>query len=489
MASAEPYNSLVFDRLRSVIVTLAGLVLAFTFGLLIANQPQPAVVGLAGLAITAIVLWRPVIGFLLVVASLPLDVTGTLGSGAGGLTQVSLTKLMASLTLLAMFVDTLVRHRPVKLLHLITPETILVGVLFGVMFLSTVVNPTERSAAEMIRQLVIVFFVLVMVYFVDRPERLRQVTLTLTIVATLIALHSMYQRLTSPVSISVNWQAQAGAVLDVGEENVGEMLRTTGTFSHPAWLGLFLSITVPFTLGLAWTARRQIWMIVGFASVGVQLLGILSTYSRMSYIGVALGILLFAARRRLGIAFIALACVAAVVAFPALPEDFRARVYSIVEYRESSSSLSRIAQQLAGYHMFRDNLVLGIGPGNFEEEVMHYADRVPVPLYVQEIGAHNMFVEVAAELGLIGLLVILLILFQAWRQLRHLRQRAQSFGDLRQAMLWECAGIGLIVFAVSALFVHAQYRKEWWLLLGLAAAGRQLLRKPTGRSPEEATAA
>lgn len=475
MQTADAQSSMLVDRLRSALIALGGLVLALGFGFLISHQPRQAVVGLVGMVLTAVVLWRPAVGFLLVVASLPLDVTGTLGSGAGGLTQISLTKIMASLTLLAVAFDTLVRHRPIGWRRFLTPETLLACGLFGIMLLSAVSSPTQESVREMIRQLVLAVFVFVMVYFVDRPGRLRQVAMTLAVVATLVAMQSLYQRVTGPVSVSEQWVAEAGAVLDVGEENVGEMLRTTGTFSHPAWLGLFLSIAVPFTLGLAWTTRQQVWMLIGVGAVGVQLLGILSTYSRMSYIGVGLALVLFTLRRRLGIGAVVLGCTAAVLMFPGLPEDFQNRVYSIIEYRESSSSLSRLAQQMAGWTMFREHPVLGVGPGNFEDEVMRYADRVPVPLYVQPIGAHNMYVEVAAELGVLGLVAVLLVLGQGWRQLRHLRRAARRRGDGSQAMLWECAGIGLIVFAVSALFVHAQYAKEWWVLLGLAAAGRQFV--------------
>jgi uncharacterized membrane protein YhhN len=32
-------------------------------------------------------------------------------------------------------------------------------------------------------------------------------------------------------------------------------------------------------------------------------------------------------------------------------------------------------------------------------------------------------------------------------------------------------GVSVIVFAASAVLIHAAYQKEWWLLLALVAAG------------------
>ena len=391
------------------------------------------------------------------------------------LTNISVTKILAVLTLLAIVFDVLLHHRRVRPRRLVTPETILAVALLIVLMVSTFLHPTQRSAAEVVRQMVLLLFVLVVVYFVDRPQRLRQVAMTLVIAGTAIAMYSVVQRVTLPVSVSEAWVAQAGAVLDVGEANVGDMLRTTGTFSHPAWLGLFLSMCLPFTLGLSWKADKRRWRLVGGIAVCVQLLGILSTYSRMSYVGAGLAIAMFMCRRRFGVALLMLAVTAGISVFPALPKDFRARVYSIIEYRESSSSLSRIGQQIAGWHMFLDYPYLGIGPGNFEDKVVDYAKQVPVPLEVQPIGAHNMYMEIASELGLIGLALTLGLLVLTKRELSRLRCWARDSRNRRQEMLWECAGIALVVFVVSALFVHAQYRKEWWLLVGLAAAGRQFM--------------
>ncbi len=462
-------------RSNGLLVAAFGSAAAIGLGLLISGYGTQAVAALIGLAVAGLVFRWPMVGFVLVIASLPLDVSGTFGETA--LTKLSITKMLAALTLAAAGLDFLVHRRPLNTARLLTPESLLTAALLAITALSAGLNPTAESAAEFVRQAVILLFVVVTIYFVDSPKRLTAVVTTLAVTATLIAVYSIVQRVLRPVGFSEEWVAQAGAVVDVGEENVGEMLRTTGTFSHPAWLGLFLTLCMPFTLALAWASPQARWRWLGAAAVGVQFLGVLSTYSRMAYIGAALGLGLFVYRRRFGLGVLMIGVIAAAALFPALPSDLRNRVYSIVEYRESSSSLSRLGQQIAGWHMFLEHPALGVGPGNYESTVMSYQSRVPVAFEVQAIGAHNMYIQAAAELGLAGLGLLGLVLLVSGLQLRRLREQARGRGDQPQEFIWEAAVIALWVFMVSALFVHAQYRKEWWLLVGMAAAGRTLLRR------------
>jgi O-antigen ligase len=289
-----------------------------------------------------------------------------------------------------------------------------------------------------------------------------------------VSIASIAQRYLGSAVVSEQWKAQAGAVRDVSEEQLGEILRTTGTFSHPAWLGLFLSVTIPLTLYTWATARRYSLALLALGFVVIEVLGVFSTYSRMAYIGAALGIALFMVRRRFGPLLLGLAATGAVVLFPVLPEDFQVRARSILDYDESSSSLTRIGQQIAGWRLILAHPLFGVGPGNFEDEVIQYRSGIGAPFRVEPIGAHNLYVEVAAELGLVGLLLLLYLIGCIWLDARRLRRAAVERNDDRSALFWECVGIGFVVFLVSALFVHAQYRKEWWLIAALVAAGRVL---------------
>lgn len=468
--------ALTFDATRSPAtwpIWTAGICAGALLGALIAVEPRWTALAAVGGIVGAVILWKPYLGFLLVVASIPLDVTGTFGA-TGSFAAVSVTKALAAITVLSAALHALLRRQPPDVLRWVQPQTLLAALFLAATSLAAFAHPGPQGFAEIGRLAVIIVFMVVTVHFVDRPRRLAHVALVLIAAATLVSAHSLLQRALGGATLSEEWVAQAGAVLDVGEEAIGEMLRTTGTFSHPAWLGLFISITVPLTLYAAWTAGSRRVFLLAFAALFIQILGVFSTYSRMSYVGAALAVVIFTWRRRFGPLLVLFAALAAAAATPALPDDLRARIASIAKYQESSSSLTRIGQQLAGWNMIRANPLTGIGPGNFEHEALDYGRQVPEAYRVEPIGAHNMYVEVAAELGVPGLLIVLALLAVCWHDARRLRRESRAQGDVRTALLWECIGIALLVFAFSALFVHAQYRKEWWLLAALVAAGRTL---------------
>lgn len=71
------------------------------------------------------------------------------------------------------------------------------------------------------------------------------------------------------------------------------------------------------------------------------------------------------------------------------------------------STAERLAHWLAGLHMFMDHPVLGVGIGN-------YADAYPryfITIFTDPLGhAHNYYINIAAETGLIGLIAFLLFL-------------------------------------------------------------------------------
>lgn len=71
------------------------------------------------------------------------------------------------------------------------------------------------------------------------------------------------------------------------------------------------------------------------------------------------------------------------------------------------STAERLAHWIAGLHMFMDHPVLGVGIGN-------YADAYPryfITIFTDPLGhAHNYYINIAAETGLIGLIAFLLFL-------------------------------------------------------------------------------
>ena len=119
----------------------------------------------------------------------------------------------------------------------------------------------------------------------------------------------------------------------------------------------------------------------------------------------------------------------------------------------------------AGLHMIEAHPIAGVGLGNFKQ-------LMPVYLFLPEgvspdadTIAHNMFIEVAAELGLPALLIFLAIFWFTYGTLGKLRRSPSAHPLIRETA--SALQAGLIGFAVAGSFVSAEYQKTSWMGLAL----------------------
>lgn len=131
----------------------------------------------------------------------------------------------------------------------------------------------------------------------------------------------------------------------------------------------------------------------------------------------------------------------------------------------------RIQIGKAAMYAVADAPVFGIGAGRFYDESMRYvaaSRHSETPLHVGSLeNAHNYFLQVAAELGLLGLGLFLTLLASA------LGKPIQSMVERR--LRWAIVA-GLVVYLATCLVGHpllvAGTAYPFWLLLGVAACAR-----------------
>jgi O-antigen ligase len=143
------------------------------------------------------------------------------------------------------------------------------------------------------------------------------------------------------------------------------------------------------------------------------------------------------------------------------------------------SVVERMAHWQAGWYMFLDHPWLGVGAGNYADAYPAYS----VGQWLEPLGhAHNYYLNMLAELGLVGGGLLVLLLGLVFRELGgRLVRSEQPAGPFWRAVLAGCVG-GLIVFCVhnlfDSLFVHS-VNIQVGILLGLGlVAGDHLVRQP-----------
>lgn len=207
-----------------------------------------------------------------------------------------------------------------------------------------------------------------------------------------------------------------GAVTGLGGSGVESYgtaenyVRAEGLFTHPNQLGGFLALTIPPVAALAVSERSPWLRVAAYALVSAALLGLVLTYSRGAWVGTGVGLIaLLPALRKASWILPGAVLAGAFATSGAVLE----RLGSIAEAGSDPAVTSRFDIMRASLNLVAENPLLGVGLGNFQAA---YGDLMVqnLPLLSYSLGvppqAHNLFVNLAAEVGLVGLLAFLAIL-------------------------------------------------------------------------------
>jgi O-antigen ligase len=140
-----------------------------------------------------------------------------------------------------------------------------------------------------------------------------------------------------------------------------------------------------------------------------------------------------------------------------------------------------------GWRMVEAHPVNGIGVGQFRSNAVHYLiapgtiQRSDLIITTPKV-AHNIYLHVLAELGVIGLVAFLLILGFSLRCALRAARLFERCKDLTMELLSRAVFVGLVGILTADFFASEQFSKQLWLLLGLGPA---LLTMAQGGAQEE----
>ena len=100
------------------------------------------------------------------------------------------------------------------------------------------------------------------------------------------------------------------------------------------------------------------------------------------------------------------------------------------------------------------------------------------------IAVHNVYLQYAADLGIIGVILFIVILCKLIVSMRRIRLRTQG-ADRRLAALASATEVSLGAFTVAAMFYPVAYHFYFYVIAGIAVAVKGLARQQavTGREP------
>jgi O-antigen ligase len=244
------------------------------------------------------------------------------------------------------------------------------------------------------------------------------------------------------------------------------------------YLATILVLLVPLAFAFAslqtTSQRRWLWIGAGLTLVVMIVL----TGSRGGFVGlVAAGVLFVYRRRGLGAAVAVMLVL--VVGVLALPTELSTRALATLSGDSSqlpteleASNRAHVGLFWAALRMISDSPVLGVGPLNFKDLSTAYTGLV------QSNMAHNMVLEIAAEMGLPVLAIFLVLLASAFRAFTRTTRLRGTSPQARELAVWaDGLRSGLTGYVVAGCFISAEYEKILWITIFLSIVVADLARR------------
>jgi len=419
----------------SPLFNTALLLIVLAVGLSIALLPLTLAGGaILGSIVFLVTLIRPEVGLYLLILAVPfgsvreITISGFTVGAAEALVGLVLTGWLAKHVLSRS--EVMVAAREIRIIY---PPLVLPLLLFlGAILLSlTGALSLRYSFKEILKWLEVLGIYLFVANVIER-EQARVVVLLMLLAGIGQALLGFYQFF--------------GRVGPQAFVVMGRFVRAYGTFEQPNPYGGYLGLVLPLAWGVllgtgGWGYWRYWIFDIGrlLATIGLATMGaaLLMSWSRGAWLGFAAAFIVInlAYSRRTVVLCVLLCLLMASVllwgSFQALPQSIMQRITDFLPYLRvfdvrgvkltdaNYAVVERMAHWQAAWGMFDDRPWLGVGIGNYEPVYPAYS----LPGWTEALGhAHNYYLNIAAEAGLIGLAAYLILwgaaFWQAWKVVR-----------------------------------------------------------------------
>lgn len=169
-------------------------------------------------------------------------------------------------------------------------------------------------------------------------------------------------------------------------------------------------------------------------------------------------------------AFIIVGSLIVLIALQLVPEEYWERAAGLLNPSQERSLDIRLAHNVVGWELLKDNWLTGIGPGTFPYHFLSDEFRYVEGRYMYPEALHNSYLRVAVEYGVIGFLTWMAFIGSSLRALRPAFQPSME-SELRVAAL--AILIPTVGFLLFLIIASPYAHRITWILPGFAiAAGR-----------------
>lgn len=247
------------------------------------------------------------------------------------------------------------------------------------------------------------------------------------------------------------------------------LFRFTGTIYDPNDYAMVLCGVLPIAVFFAKNEKKiPVKLLFFFISISF-LLFIIFTQSRGGIFAASISLFLITFllfRKKIFITIVSIVSIIVVIGL-IFPEILPSRILTFLDILTGKSLMDvslklRISLLKSSILVFTEHPLFGVGANNFIMYSVKYISRSGF--------AHNMFSEIAADLGLLGLIPYVVIIFSPFYYFPKIIKSAEIRKEKAFADFVRFFRISLIGMIITSLFLSCQTKEHLWAILGIAYA-------------------
>jgi putative inorganic carbon (HCO3(-)) transporter len=321
--------------------------------------------------------------------------------------------------------------------------------------------------------------VIVIVIILQKGATLRQVIWALLLAGIFLGSLTTYQQLSGSFTNNFGGFANAEVRNIFGEVND---YRIQGPISSN-YYALVLVALVPLEIDRLVNEKARWLRFLAVWALFVTTFSIFFTFSRGGLFAMLLVIALMLIRYPPKRAYIFGAVILLPLLLFILPASYFERLGNLTQIASIMFSQSagdpglqenalrgRLSEMTVSAQVFADHPLTGVGYGNFEEYYLDYSPALGLDLRRENRAAHSLYLEIAAETGILGLAAFGFLLFSAFRGLNWAYKRLMDAKLENYANIAYALAVSLIGYLAGSIFLHASYFRYFWLIFAVACA-------------------
>lgn len=339
---------------------------------------------------------------------------------------------------------------------------------------------TYNASMDYLKDAIIVVIVAILL---QRGRMLRQVMWALLAAGIFMGTITVIQYLTGTFTNNYAGFAQSPIEHLVGETS-GH--RVSGPIGDPNFYAQIMLALIPLAMDRLWNEKGRLARLISLWALVVIALSVVFTFSRGAFVAMIamLGVMLLLNPPRPIALAITILLGLALIRF--IPDEYTARMATLTDFFSQETSTTpagdasirgRTSEVLVGWMMFVDHPILGVGFNNYPVHYQSYSRQLGLDPRTEQRSAHNLYIEVAAETGLLGLLAFGILVFGALRGLWATWAALKERGKTPEAKMVAAFGVGLIGYLFAGMFIHDAYPRFLWMLIAIAFAMPNIARQ------------